>query len=113
MRPGLLRCSVGAQEHRAGCQGLSRLCFLRWSYEQTDDSMSTLATWHGTQAESFDLVKAVARNCACEFGVTGVRVSTCPVHQMLIEDQRALNGLLFVRRMADRLRREEFSTTRS
>jgi hypothetical protein len=28
---------------------------------------------------------------------------------MLTEDQRALNGLLFARRMAERLRREEFS----
>src|SRR3954451_16976250 len=99
MRQGLLQCSVGAQEHCAGCKGLSRLCFLRWSYEQTDDGMSTLATWHGTQAESFDLVNAVARNCACEFGAMGIRLSTCAANQMLIEAQRALNGLLFVRRM--------------
>jgi hypothetical protein len=28
---------------------------------------------------------------------------------MLTEDQRALNGLLFARRMSERLRREEFS----
>jgi hypothetical protein len=28
---------------------------------------------------------------------------------MLTEDQRALNGLLFARRMQERLRREEFS----
>jgi hypothetical protein len=28
---------------------------------------------------------------------------------MLIEDQRALDGLLFVRRMAARLQREEFA----
>jgi hypothetical protein len=28
---------------------------------------------------------------------------------MLTEDQRALNGLLFARRMAERLRHEEFS----
>jgi hypothetical protein len=32
---------------------------------------------------------------------------------MLTEDQRALNGLLFARRMADRLRHEEFSRTKS
>jgi hypothetical protein len=32
---------------------------------------------------------------------------------MLTEDQRALNGLLFARRMAERLRREEFSRARS
>jgi hypothetical protein len=32
---------------------------------------------------------------------------------MLTEDQRALNGLLFARRMAERLRREEFSRART
>jgi hypothetical protein len=32
---------------------------------------------------------------------------------MLTEDQRALNGLLFARRMAERLRHEEFSRTRT
>jgi hypothetical protein len=32
---------------------------------------------------------------------------------MLTEDQRALDGLLFARRMADRLRREEFSIART
>jgi hypothetical protein len=32
---------------------------------------------------------------------------------MLTEDQRALNGLLFARRMQERLRREEFSRARS
>jgi len=32
---------------------------------------------------------------------------------MLTEDQRALNGLLFARRMAERLHGEEFSRTRN
>lgn len=41
----------------------------------------------------------------------GVRLTTCNPHRMLSEDQRALDGLLFVRRMADRLRREEFWTS--
>jgi hypothetical protein len=65
--------------------------------------------WHGTQQESFDLVNAIARNCTCEFGLMGVRLATCAPHRMLTEDQRALNGLLFARRMAERLRYEEFS----
>jgi hypothetical protein len=65
--------------------------------------------WHGTQQESFDLVNAIARNCTCEFGLMGVRLVTCAPHRMLTEDQRALNGLLFARRMAERLRNEEFS----
>jgi hypothetical protein len=32
---------------------------------------------------------------------------------MLTEDQRALNGLLFARRMQERLQREEFSRNKS
>jgi hypothetical protein len=66
--------------------------------------------WHGTQRDSFDLVSAIAHNCTCEFGLMGVRLSTCSAHRMLEEDQRALDGLLFVRSMAERLQREEFST---
>ena len=71
--------------------------------------MATQVVWHGSQQESFDLVNAIARNCTCEFGLMGVRLATCAPHRMLTEDQRALNGLLFARRMAERLRREEFS----
>lgn len=70
--------------------------------------MSTPVVWYGSQEESFDLVNAVARNCGCEFGLMGVRLNTCSPHQMLVEDQRALNGLLFARSMADRLRAEEW-----
>ena len=71
--------------------------------------MTTQVIWHGTQQESFDLVNAIARNCTCEFGLMGVRLATCAPHRMLTEDQRALNGLLFARRMNERLRHEEFS----
>jgi len=71
--------------------------------------MPHLAIWYGTQRESFDLVNAITHHCGCEFGLTGARVSTCPPHRMLIEDQRALNGLLFARRMVDRLRQEEWA----
>ena len=73
-------------------------------------TMSTEITWHGTQQESFELVNAIARNCSCEYGLMGVRLSTCGSHLMLSDDQRALDGLLFVRRMAKRLWSEEFST---
>jgi hypothetical protein len=65
--------------------------------------------WHGTQQESFDLVNAIARNCTCEFGLMGVRLVTCAPHRMLTDDQRALNGLLFARRMAERLLGEELT----
>ncbi len=63
--------------------------------------------WHGTLNERRDLSKAVRRYCACEFGLMGVRLSKCASHHMLTEDQRALDGLLFARRIAGRLRREE------
>ncbi len=75
--------------------------------------MSMQVVWHGTQQESFDLVNAIARNCICEFGLMGVRLATCAPHRMLTEDQRALNGLLFARRMAERLNREEFTRAKS
>ena len=63
--------------------------------------------WHGTLNERLDLANAVRRNCACEFGLMGVRLSTCASHHMLNEDQRALDGLLFGRRIAGRLSDEE------
>jgi hypothetical protein len=72
--------------------------------------MSIRVAWHGTQQESFDLVNAIGRNCTCDFGLMGARLTTCSSHRMLMEDQRALDGLLFVRRMAERLLDEEFST---
>jgi hypothetical protein len=75
--------------------------------------MSTHTVWHGTPEESLALAEAIARYCACEFGTLGVRLSMCGPHRIMMEDQRAVNGLLFARRMADCLRREELSTTRA
>ena len=70
--------------------------------------MMATPTWHGTQQESFDLVAAIQRNCMCEFDkATGARIATCAPHQMLTQDQRALNGLLFMRRKVACLKREE------
>ena len=76
-------------------------------------AMFSQVVWNGTQEESLALVNAIARNCTCEFGLMGVRLSTCAPHRMLTEDQRALNGLLFARKMVDRLLREEFSSAES
>jgi hypothetical protein len=71
-------------------------------------TMTTLTTaWHGTGRETESLLEAVAHNCGCEFGVAGIRMSTCGAHQMLVDDERALNGLLFGRFLAPRLFREE------
>ena len=69
--------------------------------------MTANVRWAGNQQDSFDLVNAVAHNCVCEFGRMGVRLNACAPHQMLVTDQRALDGLLFARWMADRLRFEE------
>jgi hypothetical protein len=65
--------------------------------------------FHGSQTEAADLVNAIARNCACVYGLMGVCTSTCASHDMLISDQRAMNGLVWMHRDAKRLRREEFS----
>lgn len=67
--------------------------------------------WHGTEQESLALVNAVSRYCSCQMGLMGVRLSTCASHRMLMEDQRALDGLLFAHRIAGHLRAEEGVST--
>ena len=68
--------------------------------------MTTL--WHGTPIENLELLRAVNSNCGCQFGLMGTRLTACTSHQMLVEDQRALDGLLFARRIASQLRDEEW-----
>src|SRR5438309_1430884 len=75
--------------------------------------MSNSVVWHGSQSETFELLQALSRNCSCVVTAEGVRLSTCAPHQMLVNDQRAIDGLLFARRIADRLRREEFAAVTS
>ena len=70
--------------------------------------MVTKITWHGTHEESLALISAIRHSCTCEFGLQNVRQSVCAAHEMLARDQRALDGLLFARRMAKRLLEEEF-----
>ena len=70
--------------------------------------MSTSVLWHGTQTEALELLQALSRNCACVVTANGVRMSTCAPHHMLSSDQRAIDGLLFARRIAERLVGEEF-----
>jgi hypothetical protein len=67
----------------------------------------TYTRWHGTRFEEFDLLAVVRRHCTCEADEDGVRLSVCPPHRMLLEDQRALDGLLFARHLARRLQAEE------
>ena len=66
--------------------------------------------WRGDRQQALDLLGAVAQHCTCAVDARGLRYSSCPSHRMLVEDQRALDGLLFGRWLADRLRREEFGS---
>jgi hypothetical protein len=75
--------------------------------------MSSQAVWHGTSEEASVLAGVIARNCTCEFGLMGVRITTCGPRRSPKEAQRALDGLLFARGMADRLWRQEFSPVAS
>ena len=64
--------------------------------------------WKGTSREWRKLSNAVADNCTCSLSRT--RSAHCSAHQML--DNSGLCGrLLFGRRMASRLQREEFVDT--
>ena len=67
----------------------------------------TSVTWNGTLVEQLELVAAVERNCECIFDATGQRVGACPAHTMLKRDQRALDGLLWTRRLAKQRLAEE------
>ena len=71
--------------------------------------MATSVLWHGSQTEALELLQALSRNCSCVVTAEGVRLSTCAPHHMLASDQRAIDGLLFARRIAARLRTEEFN----
>ncbi len=69
--------------------------------------------WHGTQVEALELLQALSRHCECVVSADGLRLATCPPHEMLAADQRAIDGLLFGRRIAERLRAEEFQVERT
>ena len=55
-----------------------------------------------------ELLTALENNCSCTFN-RDIRTDVCASHLILIEDQRTLDGLLFAREIADRLREEEFA----
>ncbi len=75
--------------------------------------MAHTVVWHGSQAEALELLQALSRNCECVVTAEGVRLATCGPHGMLVNDQRAVDGLLFGRRIAARLRQEEFQVEAS
>lgn len=70
---------------------------------------SAPTTWHGNTQESSALVDAIAHNCTCEFGLMGVRVTTCAPHKALTDDQRWLDGLLYARKLRAHWETREFS----
>jgi hypothetical protein len=76
------------------------------------NKLSRQIVWHGTNQEALDLLGAVQHNCTCSVDDAAVLRDVCPAHQMLVEGQRLLDGLLFARSIAARLQREEFGSTR-
>jgi hypothetical protein len=73
-----------------------------------ENQITTEPSWHGTEDERLDLLYAIAHNCDCAVDSMGVQLEACASHHMLINDQRALDGLLFGRHMVDYLKRQEF-----
>jgi hypothetical protein len=69
--------------------------------------MAQTITWNGTADEALALLDALQRNCECRVE-QGRTVAACGAHRMLARDQRAVDGLIFMRRMAARLLAEEF-----
>ena len=69
-------------------------------------------TWNGTPDEALSLLHAVRAHCACRV-VEGRTVGVCASHTMLACDQRAVDGLVFIRRIAGRLVAEEFEAERA
>jgi len=69
--------------------------------------MARRITWKGTTDEALALLHALREHCDCHVE-QGRTVAPCAGHTMLARDQRAVDGLLFMRRMAARLLAEEF-----
>jgi hypothetical protein len=69
--------------------------------------MNRQISWNGTKDEALALLHALSEHCECQ--VEGGRtVASCGGHAMLVRDQRAIDGLVFMRRIAARLLAEEF-----
>jgi hypothetical protein len=71
-------------------------------------AMATHATWKGTIEESQALAEAVGHNCACPAPEDDAVSVVCGPHRILLVDQRALDGLLFVRQIRAMLISEAF-----
>jgi hypothetical protein len=69
--------------------------------------MARRISWNGTTEEALALLHALREHCECRVE-RGRTVAPCAGHIMLAREQRAVDGLLFMRRMAARLLAEEF-----
>lgn len=67
--------------------------------------------WHGTRQEGSELLHAISAHCSCDQAAAPTQARRCPPHRMLVEDQRAVNGLLFARKILGRLLLEEWDLT--
>jgi len=72
--------------------------------------MARRISWNGTTDEALALLHALREHCDCRVE-RGRTMAPCAGHTMLARDQRAVDGLLFMRRMAARLLAEEFAPT--
>ena len=61
-------------------------------------AIESKTTWHGTPDELRALLGAVQRHCCCVY-FAGSCTCVCPSHRLTSEDQRAVDGLLFIRRL--------------
>ncbi len=74
--------------------------------------MADRIVWRGTQAEAAELLSALNRFCRCDELLDDPMPGICPGH-LILEDQRALDRLVFARRIATRFVSEEFGVTPS
>jgi hypothetical protein len=73
-------------------------------------TMAHRITWNGTAEEALALLQALQTHCECRVHA-GRTIGSCASHTMLAHDQRAVDGLLFMRHMAPRLLAAEFDLT--
>jgi hypothetical protein len=70
--------------------------------------MGRRTVWNGTAQEGQELCEIIKTHCECATVAETSETTRCGPHWMLLSDQRALDGLLFARRIAARLLKEEF-----
>ena len=71
--------------------------------------MTTIANFRGTNDEQDALLRAIARYCECDWMPSGLHAAICATHQALAADPHLPGQLLFFRRIAHRLRAQEFA----